>query len=438
MKLRYRLLLRTIAAAALIFGAFGAVLIQSSFHLQLNREKEALELRSASLAQSIEAAAVNYTLQSITVTDELLTEILARLDDAAVLVCAPTEGEAGDIMYLSGGVLTARRAVSVSGRICHFTASADLGALQRTQQSLLLVYSFLYLVMLLVFSSFMTLTAKSLSQPIERLADISQRLAEGELTVRAQPDSMYETEKLARSFNRMADALTGQIDRQQRFIADLTHEMKTPLTAMIGHADLIRSGCIAGEDAQLAAQSIFKEGRRLSALSSRMIDLILLENEQFEMTPTHIRPLIEDAAASMRIAAETSGAELTTRLEDAVFSCEPALFSSLIINLTDNAIKSGASKIMLDGQLTSGTYILRVTDDGRGMDAATLSRITEPFFRADKSRSRAQGGAGLGLALCARIAELHHSALSFESTPGKGTCAMLRIPGKEAEPNEEA
>ncbi len=437
MKLRYRLLLQTFSVAALMFGIFGTILIQSAFRLQLSREREALEQRSASLAQSIEAAAVNYALQNIPVTDELLGEILFRLDETAALIPSPGAEETGSMMYLSGSSLFARRTVSAAGRPCSFTASSDLSALHRTQQSLLFIYSLFYLIMMLLFSIAMIMTAGSVARPVEQLAQISVRLANGETAVRAQPDALFETNELARSFNHMADALTGQIEQQQRFIADLTHEMKTPLTAMIGQADLIRSGRAAGDDAQLAAQSIFKEGRRLSALSARMIDLILLENEQFDLTPMHIRPMIEETSASMHIAAEKRGVELIVCPEDAIVSCEPALFSSLLTNLIDNALKSGASQVKVNGHMASDAYILRVADNGRGMDSETLSRITEPFFRADKSRSQAQGGVGLGLALCARIAALHGAELSFQSAPGKGTCAAVTMPAKEAERNEE-
>lgn len=258
------------------------------------------------------------------------------------------------------------------------------------------------------------------------------------MAVRAQPDDCRETAALAHSFNSMADSLTGQIERQQRFIADLTHEMKTPLTAIIGHADLIRSGRVKAEEAALAAHSILKEGQRLNALTARLIDLILLQQDQAELHPVSIRPLIEEAVEALRPAASERGIELSENCADAIFLCDRALMLSLITNLIDNALKSGASHIHIEGNLVSKAYTLSVSDDGCGMTPEVLQKITEPFYRADKSRSRKQGGAGLGLSLCKEIAELHQAILTFESMPGKGTSAFFSILARGADSNAEA
>ncbi len=136
MKFRDQLVLRTIALAALVFGVFGAILIQSSFQLQFSREKAALETRSAHLAQSMEAAAVNYVLQNITPTDELFSGILSQLDETASLypeAAAPTEIG----LHLSQRTLYALRPVSLSGRVYCLLCVSDLSELYEARQSLL-------------------------------------------------------------------------------------------------------------------------------------------------------------------------------------------------------------------------------------------------------------------------------------------------------------
>lgn len=110
----------------------------------------------------------------------------------------------------------------------------------------------------------------------------------------------------------------------------------------------------------------------------------------------------------------------------------------LLNNLIDNALKSDAGHVSVICMPSDSRITLSVSDDGRGMDAAALARATEPFYRADKSRSRAQGGAGLGLSLCAEIARLHGTALNFESTPGQGTRISFTLPEKEVPDDEEA
>jgi len=432
MKLRISLILRSITAAALIFGIFGSILIQSAFQLQLSREKKALDERSARLVQSLEAAAVNYALQNIALTDELIDDILRQMDSSAAFL--PSEASSpGSVMYLSGHTLYALRPAMLAGKSRAILSSSDLSELFQSLRSLLSLYVIIYLIILLAFSALMAFTAKLLTSPIEQLARISAQLASGEMNVRAQPDETQETALLAASFNRMADALTGQIDRQNRFIANLTHEMKTPLTAIIGHADLIRSGRIAGDEIPLAAHSILKEGQRLNALSARLTDMILVGQDKVHLQPVHAAALITESAEALRPIAEKRGINLTLRCSDAIIDCDRPLMHSLLSNLIDNALKSDASQILITGQFTSDVFTLCVCDNGRGMAQDELDKITEPFYRVDKSRSRAQGGSGLGLALCAEIARMHHAILSFESNPGEGTIVSLSMLGKEAQ-----
>ena len=445
MKLRYRLILRTVSLAALLFGLFGAILLSSAFHLQFTRERNALEQRSAHLAQSMEAASVNYALQNIPLTGELLSGLIAQLDAEACLydesgsVLAgseplPSEREG---IHLAGHRLFALRSIRLAGNPFFLLTASDLSPVYQIRRSLLLIYSLFYAVMVLAFFFVMRRTARSLTQPIERLAYISMQLASGQMSERAQPDDTQETRALALSFNQMADALTGQIERQNRFIADLTHEMKTPLTAIIGHADLIRTGRVTDDEAVLAAQRIFTEGRRLSSLSARLIDLILLGRDALDLAPVFIPSLIEERIEALRAHADECGVRLTADCADAVILCDRPLFSALLSNLLDNALKSGAKAVRTQGLLNGSTFALTISDDGCGMNQETLSHIAEPFYRADKSRSRALGGAGLGLTLCAEIARLHGASLSFESEPGKGTSVTLTMLGKEASPLEE-
>ena len=103
------------------------------------------------------------------------------------------------------------------------------------------------------------------------------------------------------------------------------------------------------------------------------------------------------------------------------------LFKTLLLNLIDNALKSGTDRIEVTGQVTADHYEIRITDRGRGIPREELARITEAFYMVDKSRSRKEHGAGLGLALAVRIAGLHHTELSYDSTPGVGTCVSFSL-----------
>ena len=103
------------------------------------------------------------------------------------------------------------------------------------------------------------------------------------------------------------------------------------------------------------------------------------------------------------------------------------LFKSLISNLCDNAVKAIDQKgvIYIGGKIIDGNYVVQIKDNGRGMSKEELEKITQAFYRVDKSRSRAQGGAGLGLAICKKIVEIHHAKMKYKSEPSKGTIVQI-------------
>ena len=127
----------------------------------------------------------------------------------------------------------------------------------------------------------------------------------------------------------------------------------------------------------------------------------------------------------------SDGMTLDMRWEQGEVEIEPDLFKTLMVNLIDNARKASrkGQTVEFFGKREDGGYAFYVRDHGRGMKKEDLSRITEPFYMIDKSRSRAQNGAGLGLALCQRIAELHGTALEYESEPGVGTTVRVLLKG---------
>ena len=133
----------------------------------------------------------------------------------------------------------------------------------------------------------------------------------------------------------------------------------------------------------------------------------------------------------MAPALEQAGVRLTVRAQPVPALMEPDLMETVFLNLLDNARKAmeGGGDLLLEGLSEEGRPVIRVTDSGKGIPAEELERVTEAFYMVDKSRSRAQGGAGLGLALCRRIVDLHGGTLELESTPGQGTRVTVRLKG---------
>lgn len=220
-------------------------------------------------------------------------------------------------------------------------------------------------------------------------------------------------------------------NKREEFIASFAHELKTPLTAIIGYADMLRSKEMSPKSRFTAAGYIFSEGKRLEALSLKLMDIIVAGKQGFDKRTFEVGYFIRSIAAVTVPSLSNDGITLDMRWEPGEIKVEPDLFKTLMINLVDNARKASKKNdvIELFGKAEEGGYALYVRDHGRGMKKEELSKITEPFYMIDKSRSRAQNGAGLGLALCQRIAELHNTALEYESEPGKGTTVRILLKG---------
>ena len=249
-----------------------------------------------------------------------------------------------------------------------------------------------------------------------------------------------ELGQLARDFNAMADALQRKIyeleeaaQRQRDFTASFAHELKTPLTSVIGYADTLRSRQLPRARQLEAAGYIFSEGQRLERMSLALLDLFALEREKPVTQPISAGQLAASAAASIQPLLAESGLRLETRVREANLKASPALLQTALYNLLDNARKASpaGAVIQLLGSPEPEGYRFTVEDRGRGIPAEALARITEPFYMVDKSRARAQGGAGLGLSLCQRIAQAHGGRLEFDSQEGVGTRASLILGGRQ-------
>ena len=226
--------------------------------------------------------------------------------------------------------------------------------------------------------------------------------------------------------------LTDAAERREEFIASFAHELKTPLTAIIGYADMLRSREMSPKNRFTAAGYIFSEGKRLEALSLKLMEIIVSGKQGIERRRFDAPYFIREVAAVTVPSLAADGMTLDMRWEQGEVWIEPDLFKTLMINIIDNARKASrrGQTVEFFGKRTGDGYAFYVRDHGRGMKKEDLSRITEPFYMIDKSRSRAQNGAGLGLALCQRIAELHGTELKFESEPGKGTTVRVALHGE--------
>lgn len=225
----------------------------------------------------------------------------------------------------------------------------------------------------------------------------------------------------------IVDVTDAELSKKMRreFSANVSHELKTPLTSILGYAEIIGNGLVKPEDIPKFAGRIRKEAARLLTLIEDIIKLSRLDEDELraEFAPVELHALCEAVLGELAAKAEKSQVTLSlSGGETVVNGFEPALYE-MVHNLCDNAIAynrpGGGVRVVLE--TVDGRPQLSVSDDGIGIAEEHLGRIFERFYRVDKSHSKDTGGTGLGLSIVKHDAELHDAQLSVESTSGVGT-----------------
>ena len=303
------------------------------------------------------------------------------------------------------------------------------------QQQYLIVYSAV-IVFGIVASIILSV---ALTRHLRRLTVTVRKISGGDLSRRSQIKTHDEFGQLSRDFDVMADKLQESISklesdmqRQESFMGAFAHELKTPMTSIIGFADLLRQGNMDESTRMMASEYIFSEGKRLERLSFKLLELLLLKKDTLTMTRVWLNTYLGEVERALAPNMKAKNIRLVCKAETKRVILEADLVKSLLYNLVDNASKAmdNGGIIAVHGIAIPGGCQFQVVDNGRGMEPAELTKITEAFYRVDKARSRSQGGAGLGLALCKQIVELHNGSIQFASTPGKGTRVTVTLYGK--------
>lgn len=331
-------------------------------------------------------------------------------------------------------------------RVIYLESSRDVTALFSDRTGQRHIYQWWMLVILaLEFPASYGMTVWLL-RPLRRLSGAARQIAGGNLEVRAREETEDEVGKLTRDFNRMAEHLQQQFTelqetarRQEDFIGSFAHELKTPLTSMIGYADMLRSRVMTEEERFEAANYIFKEGKRLEALSFKLLDLMVLGHQELQKKQVSAAWLAEEIRGILEPVLAEQGIGLQISVQESSVEMEPDLMKTVLLNLLDNGRKAmdgstRGKKLLVLGRPEKGGYAFYIKDTGKGIPAEELGRITEAFYMIDKSRARRQGGAGLGLTICAEIVKQHGGKLLFQSEEGKGTLAWVWLPGGEKKP----
>ena len=298
-------------------------------------------------------------------------------------------------------------------------------------------YRRITVIILSASSLLLYIISRLMTRPLEQLSITTDDFANGHYSARSNIKTSDEVGNLSERFNSMADSveshveeLNDMIHRREQFVADFTHEIKTPMTSIIGYADTMRSLDLSREEQQTALNYIFSEGKRLESMSMKLFDLLYLKDHPIDTRDIPTISLGDSIVTSMTPSVENSEEKIVSEFEPGIINGDPDLLKSVFINLIDNARKASkpGDTIEFTGRvIDSEKYAFSVKDHGIGISEDDKKKIFDEFFMVDKSRTRAAGGAGLGMSLVSVILERHNAVLDIDSTLGEGTTMTVQF-----------
>jgi signal transduction histidine kinase len=295
---------------------------------------------------------------------------------------------------------------------------------------------FTFLLCLLVAAIFF---ARHLAKPLQSIANAADRFGRGELSARTNVRRNDEIGVAAHAFDEMADRVTGLMRTQQELLANVSHELRTPLSRIHVAVDLLIDG--VSDQAKELLPEIAHDLGELERLVDDVLEVARLDlsrsRNKTAGTPLRMETvspadLLHKAAARFRSHHQSHQLVVETAPSLPSLSADAVLLRRVIDNLVDNARKYSepGTVIRATAAATAGGVRIAVTDSGIGMEESDLKQVFTPFFRSDRSRSRATGGVGLGLVLARRIVEAHDGKIAITSTPGCGTTVTLDLPAQ--------
>lgn len=274
---------------------------------------------------------------------------------------------------------------------------------------------------------------KRILLPLQELNETTKHMAEGSYDRRFHVLRQDEIGQLGESFNKMAEAVevrTHSLEESEKkktlFMGNLTHELKTPMTAITGYAQTLLAAKLSEEQQQEALMYIYEECTRLERLSKKMMKLLELEmDDGLAFAEIPVESVFAAAERSCGVILREKQISLKVVQHGEIFPMDADLMTDVLVNLIDNAAKASRP----GGEIILKAYenFIEVQDFGCGIPKEEQGKILEPFYMIDKSRSRKNGGSGLGLALTAMIVRRHGALLEIKSEPGKGTRMILQF-----------
>jgi two-component system OmpR family sensor kinase len=284
------------------------------------------------------------------------------------------------------------------------------------------------------------LISRSVAAPLRRVASAAEAIARGETGTRAPVSGPAEVQALARSFNTMADQVEAAQQSQRDFVANVSHELKTPLTSIQGFSQALLDGTArAPETTARAARVIHEEAERMRRMADELLTLARFDSGQVVIArdPVELGSLLRGCIEKLAPQAQAAGVALELDAPDRLFLTGDTdrlaqVFANLLDNSVAHTLTGGKVTIAARRVEEEHTVEVTVTDGGEGIPAEALPRIFERFYQVDKARQRSRG-AGLGLAITKEIVEAHGGTIAAESVVGLGSKFTVRLPAREGD-----
>lgn len=279
-----------------------------------------------------------------------------------------------------------------------------------------------------------TLVFSRLVRPLRALQQASRRIAMGDLNARVPAREAGELGEVAQAFNRMAEALAQAAQQRRQMLADIAHELRTPLGILQGHLEALMDGVLPLELEQIA--QIHDEVRYLARLVEDLRLLTLAEAGQLRLNrePVDLKRLIEEAVDGIALQAAEKGIHLEVQLPEALppVLADPIRLRQVLMNLLTNAVRytPPGGRVTVEARDLGRAVQVSVRDTGVGIAREDLPHVFDRFYRAEKSRARSDGGSGLGLAIVKHLVEAHGGRVGVESAPGKGAHFFFTLPSR--------
>ncbi len=354
-------------------------------------------------------------------------------------------------IYSAAGVLLA---TTVSPPLPFDTGRSDLFVYPVTREQNVVAYAicspgipplkgiWALLILVGVLVAMVVAISSHLGAPMQRIAEAAHRFGRGDLSARAGLTRRDELGDVGRAFDEMAERVTLLISAQRELMANVSHELQTPLARVQVAVDLVLDG-VSDKVKELLPEisEDLAEVERLieDVMTLSRFDLAHAEGRSISaplrLEHVAIEEVVEWAASRFRGQHPGRALQLRAAPELPVLHLDPMLIRRVIDNLLENARKYSESdtEIVIAVAVDGDHVRIQICDRGIGIDAADLQRMFTPFFRTDRSRSRTTGGVGLGLVLARRIVEAHEGSISIESTPQSGTAVTVLLPTRAGE-----